>query len=178
MSSLCNYLIKGDISIYYLFNRKIHCSILDAFMNIITHFGSVVFSIAFPFILLFFPKKEVKDIGMDLVYIVSISQLIVHSIKRIIKRPRPYKMLKNAIAINPPSCKYSFPSGHTCAAFSFAFPLIKHIPLWTSMFVTIAVLVGISRIYLGFHYPTDVFIGCFIAYTTYIVYWNFLKVLI
>lgn len=174
MSVLTNYIKRSDVSIYYLFNRKIHCTFLDVFMNIITHLGSVVFAIIFPLIFLLSSKQEIKNIGFDLIYTLSISQIIAHSIKRLVRRTRPYKILEKAIAINPPSCQYSFPSGHTCAAFSLALPLANHVPILTPMILSLSVLVGISRIYLGFHYPTDVFIGYFVAYIVYIVNFSIL----
>lgn len=52
MSTLTNYVKKSDASIYYLFNRKLHCNFLDILMRNITHLGSVVFAIIFP--LMFF----------------------------------------------------------------------------------------------------------------------------
>ncbi|MCG8482244.1 MAG: phosphatase PAP2 family protein, partial [Clostridia bacterium] len=164
---------KGDVSIYYWINKKFHCTFLDVFMRGITHLGSTIFAIVFPLLFLVFSKQEIKNIGMDLMVTMIISQFIVHSIKRVVRRPRPYRTLKDARAVNPPSCQYSFPSGHTCTAFSFVLPLMYHIPMMTPIFLMIGVLVALSRIYLGFHYPTDVFIGFFIAYMGTIIQFSF-----
>ncbi|MDI6704814.1 MAG: phosphatase PAP2 family protein [Bacillota bacterium] len=90
-------------------------------------------------------------------------------IKRVVNRPRPYKTLENAIALKPPSCQYSFPSGHTCAAFTMAFVLANNMPEFGLAFYLLASMVGISRMYLGFHYPTDVLAGFLIAHLSIVL---------
>lgn len=169
MSTLTNYVKKSDASIFYWFNRRLHCNFLDILMRNITHLGSVVFAILFPLAFIIWPKYEIRKIGVDLSLTLLLSQVIVHSIKRLVKRPRPYKILQEAIAIKPPTCQYSFPSGHTNAAFALAFVISYHISGLALISIALASLVGISRIYLGFHYPTDVFIGVLIAYLSYVI---------
>jgi undecaprenyl-diphosphatase len=172
VTRLAGLVVKSDVTLYYLFNRKLHCLLLDIIMRGITQLGSTGFTIVFAAALLFSGKHQLVNIGTDLTSVLIVSQIIVQSIKRVINRPRPYRMLKNTIALNPPACKYSFPSGHTCAAFAIAFAQVQSFPAFTVPLFFLAALVGISRIYLGFHYPTDVLVGILIAYFAWVVHTN------
>ena len=60
--------------------------------------------------------------------------------------------------------QFSFPSGHTLHAVSFATVLVHYFPGWWVVAVPFAALVGLSRLILGLHYPTDVLIGGLIGY--------------
>ncbi|OAB43851.1 phosphatase PAP2 family protein [Paenibacillus antarcticus] len=102
----------------------------------------------------------------ELVFLVCVvigSSLLNTLLKLIFKRARPDI---NRIA---EAHGYSFPSGHSMAAFTLygviAFLLWKHVPtavgrvtiiILSSLFIT---LIGVSRIYLGVHYPSDILGG-------------------
>jgi len=83
--------------------------------------------------------------------------------KRATKRIRPFEKLDGISSLIAPPDKYSFPSGHTAAAFLMATVIGFQFPFLKLPFFMWASAVGLSRIYLGVHYPTDVIVGVVIG---------------
>jgi undecaprenyl-diphosphatase len=74
-------------------------------------------------------------------------------------RERPYIAHLRIRVGTAPLDRYSFPSGHTLHAVNFAILLTVYFPVLAWLVVPFAVLVAISRVVLGLHYPTDVAVG-------------------
>lgn len=165
MSTLANYIRQKDDLLLYLVNQKLHCRILDRSMSCITHLGSLTFAIAVPIYLYLMQHVEA---AMRTALCLLLSQLLAQLLKRLVHRVRPYVRLQTIKALHPPACRYSFPSGHTCAAFAHGFTLSTLFPAAAPLFLGGAVLVALSRIYLGVHYPTDVLVGIILAYASFL----------
>lgn len=79
-------------------------------------------------------------------------------LKNLIKRDRP-SLLAGVNALIQPSDRFSFPSGHAAGAFVFATLIAGFYPAWALAAYTLAMLIGLSRVLLGVHYPSDIVAG-------------------
>ncbi|CDF58915.1 phosphatase PAP2 family protein [Thermobrachium celere] len=163
MRKIKTLLYENDIKILYAFNILYKSKILDVIMPIITHFGGPFFTIATPLILMLSKNDYVAKCGKECILSLSTSHICVHFIKKTFLRPRPCWIIKDFARFNSKLKDYSFPSGHTTAAFSTFVTLSIFFPNFSFIFISLAFLVGLSRIYLGVHYPTDVAAGMLIG---------------
>jgi undecaprenyl-diphosphatase len=102
----------------------------------------------------------------------GLTQVITFAGKNTIRRERPYLKYPD-IHTNVYDDTYSFPSGHTSMAFSTATMLSLQYPKWYVIVPSFAYAgaVGYSRMYLGRHYPSDVFAGAVVgAGTSYLCF--------
>ena len=117
--------------------------------------------------------------GLETATSILIAQGMTMALKSTIKRERPYLTYPDIITGKSNSTEYSFPSGHTSVAFATATSLSLSFPKWYVIVpsYTYAAAIGYSRMYLGVHYPSDVFAGAVIGAGSSFLTWKLQKLL-
>ncbi|GAA5017411.1 phosphatase PAP2 family protein [Acinetobacter puyangensis] len=100
---------------------------------------------------------------MYLVAASSIGTLIYKVLKRHTVRPRPYQVHQVIILGERPLDHFSFPSGHTLHAVMITTILGSIVPVLLLIMLPFTLLIALSRMILGLHYPTDVIVGATIG---------------
>ncbi|ANP68801.1 phosphatase PAP2 family protein [Clostridium tyrobutyricum] len=155
---------RFDIYILSIINKYLRNKYMDTFMCIMTKLGDMgAIWIAIAFILLL--DKTYRYMGkMIIITLVASTVLGEGILKHLIKRLRPCNEKKDIeLIIKKPVSLYSFPSGHTLSSFAVAGVLSTYFIQYELIFIVLASLIALSRIYLYVHYPTDVIGGIIIG---------------
>jgi undecaprenyl-diphosphatase len=109
--------------------------------------------------------KKTRNTGMGALYAMGANALLVNGIiKNTVLRPRPYHRTEQLDILCRPPKDYSFPSGHTAISFAAAsYIFADGHPKSGAVALVYAGMVGLSRLYIGVHYPSDVLAGAAIG---------------
>lgn len=103
------------------------------------------------------------QVAMGLLATGAAGLVVYKLLKRIFVRERPFIRHAGISLAQAPLDRYSFPSGHTLHAASFAWQLCAAFPELAPIVIPLAVAIAGSRVVLGLHYPTDVLVGALIG---------------
>lgn len=188
--------MSWDAGFLLYIQEYIRSDFLNPIMKVLTHSGDkgillIVLILAF----LIIPRTRAIGI-MSTISIVIEALLNNVLLKNLIARTRPYDEIEGLINLVGRQSDYSFPSGHTGAAFAvagamlvvalFGLPMIEKtgefkredpsltFKLISVILIMYATLLAFSRMYVGVHYPTDVLCGLLLGLGTsavaYLIY--------
>ncbi len=173
-------IMKLDILGYKIISTVLISDFMTPIAKIITNFGSATVLICISAISLLVVKN--KKIGLTISVNLAMASGINFLLKNILQRPRPteFRLIDES--------GYSFPSGHSMVSMAFYGFLIyliykyvknKKLKLILITFLSLLIFsIGISRIYLGVHYTSDVIGGFLIAISYLIIYTRIVKRLV
>lgn len=139
--------------------HNMHSHIMDKTMIIITFLGNMgaIWVVISLFLMI---NEKYRSIGFMILGALVLNLVLGDVIlKNLVKRTRPFIYMTQVQILIPKPLSYSFPSGHTSAAFASAGILIKHFQKYTLEVIVLASLIAFSRLYLYIHYPSDVLAG-------------------
>ena len=136
----------------------------DPILSVYTKLGNGgLLWIALCLLLLLHPKTRRAGLtgGLALLFSLLFTNLII---KRLVARTRPWLVVEGLVALVAEGDPNSFPSGHTSAAFAAAVAFFHTLPRrWGIAALVMAAVMGLSRLYVGVHFPSDVLCGALVG---------------
>ncbi len=120
-------------------------------------------------VLLLLPWLDVAGGGrrsLQMLQLGALDLIVYYTLKRSTRRRRPFERCDDIHACLKVPDAFSFPSGHTLHAFAFALLLSSFYPALAPLLWGFAGLVGLARVVLGLHFPSDVVFGALIGTAT------------
>lgn len=157
-------LFEWDINILLYIQDVIRNDVLTPFFRVVTGLGNAGFIWIVISILLLFSEKTRKTGIISIVALLMSLCINNFILKNLVARTRPYDAYGALVPLVAKPMDFSFPSGHSGSSFSSAGVFVRKLPkpIGILLFV-LAVLIALSRLYVGVHYPSDVIAGTIIG---------------
>lgn len=152
----------------FLWMNGLHSSFTDPIWLALTTLGDgLLLGIILGAFLLVNPRVTVMGL-----LVMIVSSAVMHLVKAAYPTLRPVELLQSVHVVGPLLRSGSFPSGHAAASMSagLAVAFFCRSRVIGSIAITIAVLIGLSRIFVGAHFPADVLGGMICALTVFLVF--------
>ena len=157
-------ILNFDSSILLWIQDSLRAGFLTPVVKVITHLGDKgALWILITLALLCFRKTRRLGIlcGIAMAIGLVVTNLVI---KNWVARVRPYELIQGLECIVEKAHDWSFPSGHTTNSLACAWVIFRRAPKkWGVPALILAILISLSRLYVGIHYPTDMLGGAAIG---------------
>lgn len=154
---------RCDLQMLLWFVRRRHRQLWIAFARALSRSGDGLLQVLLPSLLLALDRRA----GMALFAATAVGFAVERPLYWILKnscqRRRPPEAIPSFNSVIVASDRFSFPSGHTCGAFLLAAVVTQHYPALALPMYLWASGVGLSRVVLGVHFPTDILAGALLG---------------
>ncbi len=152
-----------DLSLCVLFNRHVRRRFVQRFFAVVSRLGNGVFWYALMAVLPLTYGLAGATTSLHMVAVGTAGVVLYKLMKGRISRERPFVKHPQIRLGAMPLDRFSFPSGHTLHAVAFTMVAVQCHPPLAVVLVPFALLVAISRMVLGLHYPSDVAMGAIVG---------------
>lgn len=150
---------QAELRLTRYLNRSSGYAVIRALFQAISRLGDGWFWYGLILALPFLYGSTAWGATMHMLLLGALNLGLYKFIKPRAVRERPYITHSVIQCVAAPLDRYSFPSGHTLHAVAFTIVMASYFPEWGSVLATFTLLVALSRVVLGLHYPTDVAAG-------------------
>lgn len=160
MTEFLAILLSLDGNILLWIQENLRSDFFTPFWSFITTSGNggLIWIVLTCFLLVFKKTRKVGAMSAAaLIFSLIFTNLLI---KPLVARTRPYELIQGLVLLIEKPHDFSFPSGHSSAAFAAAWVMFRNLPKKFGIPALVyASLMAFSRLYFGVHYPTDVLAG-------------------
>jgi undecaprenyl-diphosphatase len=165
MNQLLRRMSQAEIHLCLVFNRSTHLRGVGRLFAVVSRLGNGVFWYLLMAALPLLYGRQGLWVALHMGAVGLVALPVYKWLKTRTLRHRPCDDHNGILCGAPPLDQFSFPSGHTMHAVAFTTVLVAYLPEWAVLVVPFTLLVALSRLVLGLHYPSDVLAGAGIGAT-------------